>query len=363
MSDDVWHVRTLASATDLDPVPPRVAADMAQPWCNFTVLVPDRPEALPEGCAAGEGTLRREAPPGRPDGHTAGRSPWSEDNPSAYRFEVVGQGRRLRVKEFLYDWAFPALDHPALWRSETRAVPLKGSPYVLWYGTDYSERPGASVRIGRTMVELSILEGSFTDAELLHLVEGLRPASIEAARRIARTPFAVVNYWARRPDAPAVGVPIGLWDVSQSSEIRLSWSIAPGPGEKAVADAPERLGGLHLDSLARETGGADPTEWELLYSGGPERGRELRLHLYRRSPVTGDPESSDHPGIRESVEVAGRRVLLGSIDDRYGPFDALITDGEGRLTARLLSTTGTECDRAWFLAAVEEFVARPGASG
>lgn len=160
-----WRHRTLADPAELEARPPSSAPEEAQEWCNFVLFVP---EWLPAGTRVGEASVRREAPPGRVGGSTVGRTPWSTNNPAAYRFEVSGGGRSLRIKQFLCDWAFPALDHPALWESETRALALDDH-HVLWYGTDYLGHRGASARMARTTIELSVLEGDFTDAELAGL--------------------------------------------------------------------------------------------------------------------------------------------------------------------------------------------------
>jgi hypothetical protein len=96
--------QTLSSGLDLAAGPVVVEPDSAQRWCNFVLYIPSE---LPMGCEFATGTPRKEAPPGRPEEPTSGQTPWSNGNPSAYHFEIVGDDRRLRGKEFLYDWNFP----------------------------------------------------------------------------------------------------------------------------------------------------------------------------------------------------------------------------------------------------------------
>src|SRR5690625_2391323 len=127
MTDRQWTHRVLDDPADLDATPAALSAAEAQPWANFVVFTPDR---LPAGTHLGEQSLRREAPPGRVGDSMAGRTPWSANNPAAFRFEVRGDGRRLRVKQFLYDWAFPALDHPAL-RSEEHTSELQSRGHLV----------------------------------------------------------------------------------------------------------------------------------------------------------------------------------------------------------------------------------------
>ncbi|NLU70759.1 hypothetical protein [Streptomyces sp. HNM0574] len=353
MTENAWEARKLATAAELDPRPVELPPEVAQEWCNFTLFLPER---LPAGTSLGAGTVRREAPPGRVGEHTAGRTPWSENNPSAHRFEITGRERRLRVKQFLYDWAFPALGHPCLWESGTQAEPVD-EHHVLWFGTDYAGKPGASARIARTLVELSVLEGEFSRAELLDLYRSLRPVAPGVAERVGATPFHGLSYWARRPEAHVIAVPLGLWRVRQSGNLRLVWSETAHTARDAKdAGLPDELGGLALDSFARETGGEDWTELEVVYSGGRLREKELRLHVYRRSPVQGAPERDDHPGTFEELRAGGRTVRLASIDSGCGPFDALVESPDGGQRLRLMSGTGVGCDRQWFLGALNELV-------
>lgn len=357
MSVGEWEFQKLRTAAELDARPLALPPETAQKWCNFILFVPGR---LPDDCVLRNGSVRREAPAGRVGGHTAGRTPWSENNPSAYRYEVVGAGRRLRIKQFLYDWAFPALGHPSLWKSSTRATPID-EQHVLWFGTDYMGNTGASARIGRTMVELSVLEGEFNDDDILGLYRSLDPADEGAASAIADTRFSALSYWARRPESPVISVPLGLWRIRQSGLIRMSW-LADGEADKlgACTGAPSALAGLRLDSGAKETGEKDWTEAEVLYSGGSRRETELRLHLYRRSPTESAPERDEHPGRFERLTVGGRPVHLAWIDQRYGPFDALMEGPSGALRLRLLSGTGVGCNREWFIAALEELSTQDG---
>lgn len=145
--------------------------------------------------------------PGRVD--TEGRSPWSDANPSGYRTEISGGGRRLRLKQFLYDWAFPAADHPCLWGSETRPFEI-GEGRVAWLGTDYLGHRPASARMARTTVELSVLEGEFSDEEIVALFAALRPAVPEVVASVLATPFRDLSYWARHA-ADMVSVPTGVF--------------------------------------------------------------------------------------------------------------------------------------------------------
>ncbi|MEW2353467.1 hypothetical protein [Spirillospora sp. NPDC029432] len=347
----MWKHRTLADAAELPETPPAVPPEQAQPWCNFVLWTPGR---VPAGCELETGTLRKEAPPGRVEGHTAGRTPWSDNNPAAYRFEIAGSGRRLRVKQFLYDWAFPALDHPCLWESRTHAAPIDDR-HVVWFGTDYLKNAAASARLDRTTVELSVLRGTFSEAEILDLYRAMRPAEPAVLADFAATPFAALSYWARRPEAAAVNVPVGLWTFRRRRSRECRWESGAA-AERLVAGLglPLALGGLDLDGAARFTDDQGREEVEAVYSGRPERGRELRLIAQEsgRGSLRVPAEPEDQPGERDTVRVAGAEVQLGWIDERYGPFQAVYA--HGGVEATLLASTAVGMDRAWFLEALAE---------
>lgn len=349
---NMWNHRKLAVASDLEATPPAVSEREAQDWSNFVVLVPDWSPPDTEMVTL---TLRREAPPGRPGDETVGRSPWSTSNPSAVRFEVAGANRRLRVKQFLYDWAFPALDHPALWESKTVPEELTGRwrGHVVWHGIDYAGRSGASARLRRTLVELSVLDGEFTRDEIAGLYGGLRVVDENAASLVARTPFAHLGYWARY-DTPAVGVPLGLWRIRQPGEVSLAWrSAANDPPGRSM---PDRIGGLALDSWATERGNNDVRQ-EYVYLGGPHRNHELRVQLY--GSATHPPMPESHPHHDATIRLGGREVALAWIDEDVGPFDALVAPRPDRTEGafRVLCGSGLGCTRDWFTGAVAKVAA------
>lgn len=353
----LWRPANVASALELEIQPPALSPAEAQAWCNFVLWMPT---ALPEGCEMTVGTVRREAPPGRIEGVTAGRSPWSDVNPAAYRYEISGPGRRLRVKQFLYDWAFPALDHPCLWGSKTSAVPL-GS-HVLWFGTDYMKNRAASARLARTTIELSVLEGDFPDSEITGLYRSMSPVLPEAADAIARTPFAELSYWARYRDATAMHVPVGLWKFRRPGRANSGRWCTGGPEMASLLKEyrlPVELGGLRLDSAALFRDNAGKTEAEVVYAGGPARGHELRLIVQRAGDghVTLPAEPEDHPHIEDKVDIGGVQVSLAWTDDRFGPWDGTWADVRSGVEVKLLAGTGSLLDRNWFLSAAGKLIA------
>lgn len=349
-----WKHHILADASAMPELPVAMSAVRAQAWANFVVRTPD---ALPAGCTLSEGTVRMEAPPGRVDGHTVGRTPWCENNPAAYRFEVVGTGRRLRVKQFLYDWTFPALDHPSLWECAARPMPIQDGA-VVWIGTDHRGLPAASARIARTMIELSVLEGEFSDAEIHTFYASLRPADPRTATAVQQTPFAQLSYWARRPDAVKLNVPVGLWSFHRRREHTSHWVDGSG-AELVVKDLglPVSLGDFHLDSTGHFTDDEGREETEIVYAGGPDRGREVRVIAQRhgrgslRVPAPAEP---DQPGHRRVEHRFGTDVQIGYVDERYGATQAVLT--ANGLDLCVLSTSGVGMDLEWFLDTVDRIV-------
>ncbi len=350
--DEHWTHHMLADPAELEATPPEMEAAKAQVWSNFIVFTPRR---LPAGTRLIKESLRREAPPGRVGNSTAGRTPWSENNPAAFRFEVAGEGRRLRVKQFLYDWAFPAVDHPALWQSRASSDALN-QHHIVWHGVDYMGHPAASARLARTMIELSVLDGTFAREEITEIYRSLHAADPGAASTIIATPFAALSYWARRPDAPVIGVPLGIWNIQQPDTITMTWQA--GPGDSAACGglfAPQTLASLAIDSTAIHTG-PSPIAREVIYSGGPDRGRELRLHELVPKHLPGRIEAEPHPSRQEALDVNGHHVMLGFIEAAHGPFDAVIAGPEGQPRWRLLSSADMATNREWFLDALTELL-------
>ncbi|MFJ5265766.1 hypothetical protein ACIQAC_35430 [Streptomyces sp. NPDC088387] len=347
-----WHWRTLPRADALDPVPPTLAETDAQPWCNFVLWQPTR---LPAGCTTATGTLRREAPPGRVD--AAGRTPWSDANPAGYRTEISGGGRRLRLKQFLYDWAFPAADHPCLWGSDTRPAPL-GEGRVVWLGTDYLGHPAASARMARTTVELSVLDGDFTDTELTDLYTALRPADPSAVPRILATPFAELSYWARHGAEP-VSVPTGVFHVHRGGrEAEGDWiPTAQLPAFLTTHGIPHRAGVFRAESAALFGDGAAGRALDVVYLS--PAGGELRLTVQRTGAgrLTVPPEQDKHPATTEVHTLPAppgdfaRPVHLGHLSAEFGACDA-IWQHPGGHTLRLLGSAGEGLGRDAFLTLV-----------
>jgi asparagine synthase (glutamine-hydrolysing) len=340
-----WQWRTMASAAELDPEPATVEPAKAQEWCNFVLW---QPGPRPAGCDTVTGTLRREAPPGR-TGPTAGRSPWSTANPVGYRIEVSGGGRRLRLKQFLYDWAFPAVDQPCLWGSVTRPVPV-GADRLVWLGTDYLGHRAASARLARTTVELSVLDGEFGDDELVALFAGLEPAVPAAVPRILATPFAELSYWARYP-VDMVPVPTGVFAFARRGRAHEGDWVPSGEVTAFLAGqgVPVSVGGFRAESAATFGDGAAVRELEVVYASAT--GAELRFTAQRAGGgrLQFPPRPDKHPATTETARLAdGRPLSLGYVSAEFGACDAWWRRPDG-YELRLLASAGLSLGRDAFL--------------
>ncbi len=349
---NTWTHQSLSSPEQLDSSPSVMSPKEAQYWVNFVV---HQPTWIPEDTTEKRMTVRKEAPPGKPTREVTGRTPWSASNPSAVRLEVEGPQRRLRIKQFLYDWAFPALDHPALWESTTVPTISETKPdVVIWHGLDYERRVGASARMHRTNVELSVLEGEFSREEITRIYQGLEPVVPAVAELVADTAFASLSYWARY-ETPAVGVPVGLWKIRQPGQTSLQWtSHRRSPVSRTPY--PAFLHGLHLDSSAKEVGNLNLRR-ELLYLGGDFNNREVRVHVYNSAPHPVEPEG--HPHSATSLQVDEWDVSLAWISEDVGPFDAICVRkdaGEGGPAYRVLSSSSVHHDKDWFCETLRVFL-------
>ncbi|MFJ4771073.1 hypothetical protein ACIP88_18510 [Streptomyces uncialis] len=352
--DWTWHI--VPNAGDLEAAPVELSAEEAQAWCNFVLW---KPTVLPDGCRSITSTLRKEAPPGH-EVKATGRSPWSDANNAVHRAEIGGPGRRLRIKQFLYDWAFAAADHPCLWGSETRPVSLSGGQ-VLWFGTDYLGNAATSARMSRTTVELSVLEGEFSDAELVALHEGLVPPQDDVVRRILLTPFHKLSYWARHP-ATMVAVPTGLYSF-QRHDREHAGTWVPSAELKdflAAHHIPSALDAFVAESAATFTSGSGAQEVEVVYTSPDIDASELRLVLQHtgRGRIPFPPQRAKHPASTEEIDLAGRHVHLAHIDPVLGPFDAQWSDSATGVEGKLLSSTNAGLDRGVFLSGLSSLLAR-----
>jgi hypothetical protein len=207
------------------------------------------------------------------------------------------------------------------------------------------------------------MEGEFYEDEIVAMYRSLQPASAEAADAIHRTPFSMLSYWVRYPEATTVNVPIGLWKFRRSDKAHEGEWPDDDAGIQALLseyDLPMSLKGFHIDSAARFANEAGQSEVEVVYTAGTDRGQELRLIVQRvgqgRIEIPSEPE--DHPCKRSSAVIGGSEAQLAWLDERYGPFDLVWRDEPSGLEFKLLSSTGIEMGKNWFLGVAEQLVSQ-----
>lgn len=271
----------------------------AQPHCNFVVLEPRR---LPEGCAVGPISARTEA-----------------DRWSTVHYRVTGRNRRLRVKQFLYDWW-------TLTDAATNLVhmgcPFKAGATVGWHGTDYKGLAAACWAKLRTQVELSVEEGRFEPEELEALCASMEPADPEAPAQIVPVPFAKISFTVRRHRGP--------WGLDRIAGC--TWSDHLQPSVQACA-MPAMVPGTTPQGYAFDSAGWRRSrrgiggEWQLVLRHSANGADVIHLRGTQQGstdPVTVPPE----PALRKAfqwtpLELRGHTfyfgAALGQADGRMQP--------------------------------------------
>jgi hypothetical protein len=299
----------------------------AQVWCNFLVFAPT---SLPVWLQEKHTILRPECVPGRPNYFEATRTPWSPANSASVRTEyVTTDGTKFRVKQFLYDWARPACDHPCLWKSHVNPFPLRNG-HVVWTG-------------------MSVLAGSLTDEQIVAFYETLAVVDENFARLIYQEPLSSLSYWARyRPDL--IDVPVGLWYYHREDpKEKYEWSSAIDALPAGVAFFEfAKDTGFEFDSVGifHSTQGL---ESEVIYTSRPDKSREVRAILQRGDLGRIQAKREPHPAYFEECQIGSLIVHLGYVSPEYGPFDSVIIDLESGVHALLMTSSAVGHTRDWFL--------------
>lgn len=326
--------------------------DEAQPWCNFVLM-------RPAACSVESMKMRPEAPPGRKEeaAGSEGRPTWTVANRSCHRSEIVMGTRRLRVKEFLYDFAPPAFDHPSLWRSKVRGFPVGG--HIGWVGTDFRGKQGASLHSERTMIELSVIDGALSDEELVDVLQRFEPAVCAARDLIDQTSLADLAY-ASRHSEPVIEVPVGYW-AHQRRPADMKTTIYPGadapPELPGRGIAPPPAAGFRLDSVFVFGPPAAPQEVDYVYEHRDDRGRYMRVLASRAGTANGiafPPKLDEQPCSSETIELGGTTVHHAFLDRSFGPHEC-VWQSHGD-TVMLLVKPVPSMDREGFFALLERML-------
>ncbi len=348
--NDPWTPKVASSIESPEAEIRSLSWEESQPWCNFVLM---KPTLFPEGVSLQAGELRPESPPGRRDGPTDSRLPsWTLSNRATHRCVLAGKERSVRIKQYLYDWAPPAFDCPCLWLSPVVRHFFVGSD-VGWLGTDFRGLPGASISLDRTMIELSVLTGSFSDDELQQICSGLRPVNPETRDRILRTPLATLCYQSRHAETP-IEVPVGFWAHQRNPQ-----SAPPQvfPGAAAPTDLPgadialPSDYGYKLDSVFTYGDVAKTDEADFVYYRFDMPNVYIRVLASRESPnqavIRYPPVLDRQPCRSETISIAGKAIYYAFDNEEVGPHE-VVFQASG-LNVMLLVKPGTTTDRSWFL--------------
>jgi hypothetical protein len=344
-----WVSKVAASIESSEAEIRGMSWEEAQEWCNFILM---KPTLLPEGMSLETAEMRPESPPGRRDGPKDGRPSWTLSNRACHRCVLAGKERRVRIKQYLYDWAPPAFDCPCLWLSPAVRHFLVGSD-VGWLGTDFRGLPGASVSLDRTMIELSVLSGSFSDDELQQICKGLRPVNPEARNQILHTPLAALCYQSRQREA-TIAVPVGFWAHQRKPE-SLVTHVFPGaaaPPDLPGADiaAPSDYG-YELDTVFTYGDVAHPDEADFVYYQSDRPNLYVRvlasLENAKQAGIGYPPVLDRQPCRSETISIAGKTVYYAFSNEDVGPHE-VVYQAHG-LTVMLLTKPAQYTNRSWFL--------------
>jgi hypothetical protein len=327
-----------------------MAWEEAQDWCNFVLM---KPTLLPDGVSLETAEMRPESPPGRREGaKESGLPDWTLSNRAAHRSVLAGKDRRVRIKQFLYDWAPVAFDCPGLWLSPVVRHFFVGAD-VGWLGTDFRKLAGASVCLDRTTIELSVLNGSFSDDELQQICKGLRPVRPDARDRILHTPLATLCYQSRHSELP-IAVPVGFWAHERKPQRPLThvFLAATAPPDLPGSDTtPPSNSGYELDSVFAYGDLAHPEEADFVYYRSDRPNLSLRVLASRESGAPagiGYPPALDRqPCHSETLSIAGKTVYYAFSNDAVGPHE-VVYQARG-LNVMLLVKPAPYTSRSWFL--------------
>ncbi len=273
---------------------------------------------------------------------------------------LAGPGRSLTIKQFLFDFAPPAYDHPSLWRNPKKtkeaefpvpkAYPLRDN--ILWIGHDHRRLPAATIGFHRVRVEATIRGGKFSNQELFSIFEKLVPVDKDYAATLRATPFSILAYQSRHKQK-ASDVPLSYWTHKRNPKDYHSSKIAspqqllshlsiPAPDLTDLA--------YSLDSffvIAPENGPS--SEVDLVYEAKEKNGAYLRLLISPTgspSPIVLPPSKYTQECSIDSFEIGHHHIKTAWLTQDYGPYEAAFLYKGHR--ALLLAQPAIWTDGEWF---------------
>lgn len=322
---------------------------------NFQVHYPTW---LPEDCEVISATVRPEQPPGRAEGtdeEALGLCPWTQGNPSSLRVVISGKDRKLRIKQFFYDWAPPAAGVPSLWESPS-ILPFISQQEVAWLGTDYKNNRAACVQRNTTQIELSVLEGVFKDQELMDIVNGLVPQEIPSNVLVQEKNYFKRSYWYRYQQE-GIKVPHGLLQYNARHFFDKSTLVTLE--EIEAGQLPKSIGTFQFNAALKiQDATSGLLEYEALYLAEHNQSDQLWLHIEHHNPkfsIEFPMEKDDHPFECFEIEIVGEMPLyLASLDKKFGGHEAFWQWREYSLA--IWTTATTVLDFEEFKEAMQQLV-------
>ena len=284
----------------------------AQPYCNFVLF---EPTWLPEGMMISNQQLRPESIAER----------------SSYRCVFADQTRKISVKQFLYDWAPPAYDHPSLWR-DNKISSINETPIprffninndIAWIGLNFRRQSSLSLSIKRTMIEMTAIEGTFTDDELIKICKALKPVNLQLMDSILATPFAQLCYSQRHPTS-ASKVPLSYWKYNRQKK----WGINSLP--ISSVSEPLRIPssyGYNLNSVF--TFGDPVHETEYYYEHRDLPGSYIRILMSpygQKQGISYPPQLGDQVCTKRVKQLDNKNVHHAYLTEEVGPHEAVWLD-------------------------------------
>ncbi|WP_274307063.1 hypothetical protein [Solibacillus daqui] len=147
----------------------------AQKHMNFVILMP----TLPESYTLKNITIKKE----------------TNEQRSSIRFEIHSKGKTLRIKQFFYDWAIPVITSDTNLIHQGKSFEIEG--IVGFIGIDYKGNQAACFCRWFTNIELSVIEGTFDEKEILMVLENLKAVDEDSIRTIGEQSFTTYSYTAR----------------------------------------------------------------------------------------------------------------------------------------------------------------------
>ncbi|MEM7332397.1 MAG: hypothetical protein AAF490_09910 [Chloroflexota bacterium] len=320
----------------------------AQLWCNFSLL---KPTWLPDDVSITEQSLR----------------PENADHCSSYRTVLTGKDRKLSIKQFLFDFAPPAYDHPSLWRNPQKtaegefplpkAYPLEDN--ILWIGHDHRRYYGATVGYHRVRVEATVLSGSFENETLFNIFKNLKLVDGSYSDMLKSTTFATLSYQ-HRFKQPATAVPLSYWTHQRnSSDHHYSKEASSQNLSQLPIIVPnfERFG-YTLDSyfeISPESGPVSEYDW--VYEAKEKNGAYLRLLLSPPSsptPIPLPPQKYTQECTVGQFDLPSQTVDVAWLDKQFGPYEAAFSLQGGN--ALLLAQPAAWTNADWFRSVVNHML-------